>query len=285
VKTEKIPIVAEPDPRYWRRRANRRVRKARLTRSLRRWSAVGVALTIVGAALFQAGSHAVEQFKNGGGFTVERIEVEGAVRGGAASIQDLLARYAGRNLVDLNLYDVAAVAASDPWVLRASAKRVLPGTLYVTVAERHPAAVAVIDGTAYVVDTTGYVVGRLRPGAFERLPVLTGLDRYDRPALAAALVRGVRAIARLQSSAGTWVGEIAEMNFSRLDRIGVRTVDPGPAILLDPDRVERNVNRYLELRREIAGRAGRLAYVDLRWRDRITVMPAARAMTPMMEDG
>jgi hypothetical protein len=55
----------------------------------------------------------------------------------------------------------------------------------------------------------------------------------------------------------------------------VRTVDPGPAILLDPDRVERNLNRYLELRREIARRAGRLEYVDLRWRERISVMPAA----------
>jgi cell division septal protein FtsQ len=278
MNTGTIPVVAEPDQRYWRRRANRRVRKARLTRSLRRWSAVAVALGIIGTALFQVGSHAVDRIKSRGGFAVEYIEVEGAVRGGAGSIRERLAPFVGQNIVDLNLFKVAAVAASDPWVLSASAKRVLPATLHVTVAERHPAAVAVIDGAAYVVDTTGYVVGPLQHGVFGHLPVLTGLDGFDRDSLAAALVSGVRAIARLRESAGTWVGEIAEMDLSRRDRIEVRTVDPGPVILLDPGRVERNLNRYLELRREIAGRAGRLEYVDLRWQDRIAVMPVAQAI-------
>jgi cell division septal protein FtsQ len=278
MNTGTLPLVAEPDQRYWRRRANRRLRKARLTRTLRHWSATAFALGIIGTALFQVGSHAVEKIKSRGGFAVESIEVEGAVRGGAASIRDRLAPFVGRNIVDLNLFEVATVAASDPWVLSASAKRVLPATLHVTVSERHPAAVAVIDGAAYVVDTTGYVVGRWRRGAFEHLPVLKGLDGLERDHLAAALLSGVRAIARLRENAGTWVGEIAEMDLSRRDRIEVRTVDPGPVILLDPDRVERNLNRYQELRREIAGRAGRLEYVDLRWRDRIAVMPAAMAI-------
>ncbi len=67
------------------------------------------------------------------------------------------------------------------------------------------------------------------------------------------------------------------------DRIAVRTFDPGPLILLDPRDVDRNLNRYLELRREIARRAGPLEYVDLRWHDRITVMPAAN--DPRKEDG
>jgi cell division protein FtsQ len=283
MNTVAIPIVAEPDQRYWRRRANRRVRKARLTRTLRRWSAFGVALTIIGAALFQAGSHAVERIKQRGGFAVERIEVEGALRGGAASIRDRVGSYVGQNIVDLNLYDVADAAASDPWVLSASAKRVLPGTLHITVMERHPAAVALIDGAEYVVDATGYVVAPHRRGTFEHLPVLAGLDGFDQEELVAVLIRGVRAIARLRETAGVWVGEIAAMDFSRSDRIGVRTVDPGPDILLDPHRVERNVNRYLELRREIAAWTGPLEYVDLRWQDHIAVMPASQAIPPREE--
>ena len=52
----------------------------------------------------------------------------------------------------------------------------------------------------------------------------------------------------------------------------------GPEILLDPHRVERNLNRYLKLRREIARRADQLEYVDLRWQDRIAVMPAAQTI-------
>ncbi|MHC5024882.1 MAG: cell division protein FtsQ/DivIB [Planctomycetota bacterium] len=269
------PILAEPDQRYWRRRANRKVRKARWTSRLRRWSAVAAALVIIGMAMFQAGSHAVDNFKKRAGLGVERIELRGVEHGGADSILDLLANYVGRNIVDVNLYEIAAVAESHPWVLRASAKRVLPGTLQVTITERHPAAIAVIDDVAYVVDTTGFVVGRRQPGVYEHLPVFVGFDGLEAKDLAAALVRGTRAIARLHRAAGVWVGQIAEMNFSSPDRIAVRTVDAGPAILLDPSRVERNLNRYLELRREIARRAGRLEYVDLRWRERISVMPAA----------
>ena len=54
--------------------------------------------------------------------------------------------------------------------------------------------------------------------------------------------------------------------------------------LLDPERVDRNLNHYLELRREIARRTGpSLQYVDLRWQDRIAVMPAVR--TTLTEGG
>jgi cell division septal protein FtsQ len=279
-----IPIVAEPDQRYWRRRANRRVRKARLTRSLRRWSAMALALVIVGVALFQAGSHAVDRIKMLGGLTVRHLEIVGADRGGSESIRKRLASFVGRNIVDIDLDEVRAAVIDDPWVLGASAKRVLPGTLHVTVLERHPAAVAVIDEIAYVVDTTGFVVGRLEPGSFERLPTLTGLDRYEGQGLEAVLAYGVRTIGRLHEVAGPWAGELAEMDLSRRDRIAVRTGDPGPAILLDPERIDRNLNRYLGLQREIARRAGRLEYIDLRWQDRISVMPASSSV-PAMEGG
>lgn len=269
------PVLAEPQQHYWRRRANRRVRKARLTRSLGRWLVSAMALGVIGTAVFQAGAHVVDTVKNVDGLTVERIEVEGAVRAGPAAIRERLQPYVGRNILDLSLYEVAAAAQADPWVLSAAAKRILPGTLRVTVHERHAAALAVIGGVAYVVDTTGFVAGRAEAGEFAELPVIHGLDGLDRETLAAMLRRGAGTIARLQRTAGVWIGEVAAIDFARPDRITLRTFDPGPLILLDPRDVERNLNRYLELRREIARHAGPLEYVDLRWHDRITVMPAA----------
>lgn len=269
------PVLAEPEQHYWRRRANRRVRKARLTRSLARWLASATALGIIGTAVFQAGAHAVDSVKHVDGLAVERIDVEGALRAGPEALHDRLEPFLGQNILDLRLYEVVAAAEADPWVLNASAKRILPGTLRVTIQERHPAALARIDGVSYVVDTTGYVAGKADAGEFSDLPVLLGLDGLERDALAATLRRGVGTLVRLQRATGIWVDEIAVIDFSRKDRIVVGTVDPGPRILLDPREVERNLNRFLELRREIARRAGPLDYVDLRWSDRITVMPAA----------
>ena len=277
---ETKPILYESQQRYWRRRANRRVRKARLTRSAARWFAASVALGIIGTALFQAGEHALERLRSTDDLAVEKIEIDGAERAGPEAIRGRLSGYIGRNIVDLNLYEVAAEAAADPWVLEASAKRILPGTLRVTVVERRPSAVARIDGRFYLVDDTGYIVG---PGRFEGLPVLVGLDGLDRGTLVATLNRGADAIEQLRRTAETWVREISEIDLSRQDRIEVFTEGDEPTILLDPHRIERNVNGYLELRREIARRVGALDYVDLRWQDRISVMPAVH--NPLKEGG
>ncbi len=54
------------------------------------------------------------------------------------------------------------------------------------------------------------------------------------------------------------------------------TSDGGPTILLDPRRVELNLLEFLELREAIHRRVGAAEYVDLRWRDRISVMPASK---------
>ena len=44
-------------------------------------------------------------------------------------------------------------------------------------------------------------------------------------------------------------------------------------ILLDPERIDRNLERYIRLSRAIDDRVGAQTYVDLRWQDRISVMP------------
>jgi len=43
--------------------------------------------------------------------------------------------------------------------------------------------------------------------------------------------------------------------------------------LLDPERADRNLLEYLALEDEIGRRVGAATYIDLRWRDRIAVMP------------
>jgi len=61
--------------------------------------------------------------------------------------------------------------------------------------------------------------------------------------------------------------------------VALRTAAEEPQLLLDPDRVEQNLDPYLELREAIARRVGDADYVDLRWRDRISVMPVVNNET------
>jgi hypothetical protein len=264
------PIVAEPEQHYWRRKANRKVRKARLTQRLRHWSAGAFALAIVTVAMFQAGAHAVNEIRATPVLAVEHIEIAGGRRAGEEALRGRLAGFLGASIVDVNLYEVAAAAAGDPWVLHASAKRILPDTLRVEVLERRPAAVARIDGRFWVVDETGFVVA---PGRRDDLPVLAGLDGLDRDVLEQRLRHGALAVAALRRAAPAWLSGIEELHLGGADRVEARTGPDGPTILLDPRRVERNLGAYLALAREIEERSGVPASVDLRWRDRISVIP------------
>lgn len=268
------PINVGPEQRYWRSRGNRRVRKARRTVQLFRWSLILTANGIVAAALILTAEKTVDYLTTTDEFSVKRIDLQGVARASVEGIDARLGRYVGRNILDLDLTQVEAEVQSDPWVHRAAVRRVLPGTLYVRVEERRPAALAVIGDRPHLVDSTGYVIGPAPAGTVDRLPMLSGLEGLDDDALRSTLARGVRMLDRLHRTSDDFAVRIAELDVSRDDRVGVRTADGGPTILLDPDRVDQNIYPFLELRDSIQRRVGTASYIDLRWRDRISVMPA-----------
>jgi cell division protein FtsQ len=177
--------------------------------------------------------------------------------------------------VELALDEVAIAATRDPWVKAASVKRILPGTLRVTVTERTPGALAVIGGSVYVVDDGGFVMGPAGPDLPFDFPLLVGLNAQKGKDREATLARGIELLMRLHETYPAWTRGIAEVDLSRRDRVVVTRVDGGPQILLDPERIDRNLGAYLALQPTIARRVGNTSRVDLRWSQRISLLPAA----------
>jgi len=272
---QRRPITTEPELRYWRRRANRRVRKARLTRSLLRLLR-GLALhTAIAIVVLLAAGRAFQQLSKSHALELERVELRGIARAAEPQIRRALDGFVGRNLMEIDLDDVAEVARQDVWVSDVQVRRMLPDTLCIELDERSPSALALIDGTPFVIDSDGAPVGVVGPDLWEDLPILTGLDDLDPGERAARLAFGIEVLERLRSLSPSFADDISELNLSSGDRIVVRTVVPGPRLLLDPLHVERNIRRWLNHRDGIESRTGGTDYVDLRWRDRITVMPAS----------
>jgi cell division protein FtsQ len=270
---QRKPILAEPDQKYWRRKANQRVRKQRFTRNLARWAGIFAANALIAGGIVFAGLEASAKLLGGPEFAIDGFRIERSSRSSASRIEERLARtYGGRNIFSVNLYEIERMAMLDPWVRAASVKRVLPGTIRVRVVERIPVAVALIDGVAHLVDGEGYVIGLTGSGA-DDLPVLTGLRGREGDELVAALHNGVSMLERLNVHAPLFAAQLSELDLSDPSRVIVHPLDGGPRLLLDPERVERNVNRWLELGRTIRQRAGALDYVDLRWSQRIAVKP------------
>lgn len=263
----------DQDRRYWRRRANLKVRKAKITRAVLRWSLILLLHGVAIAAIVFASARALRHAAGTEEFAVARIQVGGVERADKAAVGAVLNPLLGESLLEIDLEAAAERVEEVPWILRASLKRKLPGTLRVAVEERQPAVMAVIDGLVRIVDEEGRVICPAGPEASFDLPVLTGLDRFEGDELRMMLMRGVLVLDRLRSADPVWAARVSRIDLARDDRIEVTTIDPGPKLLLDPDAAERNLNPFLALSEEIRRRVGDAEYVDLRWKDRISVMP------------
>ena len=260
----------EQDRRYWRRRYNRRVRKARRARSFLHYAIIGSAQLALATMFVLAGVHVADFITETDSLALRQLRFEGFQRGSAQTVRDSLGHLDGHNLLSLDLRGITGIVASDRWVRDASVRRELPHTLVVRVQEREPAAIALIAGIAHLVDDQGVVIGACGPRMAEDLPVLVGFGELEGDALAAAIGRGVDALAQLAQIDPGLAEEIAELDLGGRDRVVARLLQ-GPPLLLDPQRVERNVEDYLALRTEIGARVATVEYVDLRWRERITV--------------
>jgi cell division septal protein FtsQ len=267
----------EPDRRYWRRRVNRHVRKARRARTLLRWAGILAANLAIAAVLVVSAASVARHFATSDELAVREIVVDGTAATTPEAVRAVLRGYLGRNVAEVALEEVAASATENPWVKEATVKRVLPGTLRVTVVERTPGALALVKGLVYVVDDGGFVMGPAGPELAYDLPLLVGLDGYQGKAREAALARGVALLLELHVRFPGWTRGISEVDLSRGDRVIVTRTDGGPQILLDPQRIDRNLGAYLALQPMIARKVGGTSRVDLRWSRRISLLPAADA--------
>jgi cell division protein FtsQ len=267
----------EPDRRYWRRRVNRHVRKARRARTLLRWTGILAANAAVGAVLLVSGASVARHVATSDDLQVREIVVDGTVRTTPDAVRAALVGFLGQNLVELSLEEVARTATRDPWVKEASVKRILPGTLRVAVTERSPGALALLGGLVYVVDDCGFVMGPAGPDLPFDLPLLVGLDASQGKDREAALARGVALLMCLHDRFPAWARGISEADLARPDRVVLTRSDGGPQILLDPEQIDRNVGAYLALQPTISRQVGATTRVDLRWSRRISLLPAADA--------
>ena len=269
---EPVGLPTDPDRRYWRRRANRRVRQERRTRTLLRWSGVAGINLVLLAFLAYSGNRVIRHLTTSPEFALRNIRIEGCRPDTADRIRWSLAEIEGQNVLELDLQSITARVKEDPWVLTCTVKRMLPHTLRVTVEEREPAVVARVGKRNVVVDRTGTVIADAGPITAQGLTVITGLERMQNEHREGAVRKGVAAMEVLRHTAAGWTEALTEIDLSRTDRI-VATPASGPRVLLDPERADRNLLEYLALEDEIGRRVGAATYIDLRWRDRIAVMP------------
>jgi cell division septal protein FtsQ len=277
----RTPARREP-LRYLRRDGNRMVRARRRRRTAARMSVVGLMWAAGAVALASGGIYLLRLAFSPAHFQLARVVVQGAREATNVEIEDLVKESVGSNLLTIDLGGVEKKVRAHPWIGATGSVRIqrrLPSTLIVSFTERTAGGLAMLDGEVWLLDERGMPIDRFGPRyAQYDFPIIRGLDALagHREALAAALAEGVGVAQRLAAKAPAMASQVSEIDMAHDGMVVLKLEGETYDVRLARGDDLGNLDRFLALKDQIREPGGPdLEYVDLRWRDRIAVMPAA----------
>lgn len=111
-------------------------------------------------------------------FNLQEVMVTGEKRVEKEAIKKLSGVRIGQNILSIDLKKMAEMIESQPWVLRANIRRVLPRGLSIEVKEREPVAILKTD-KLYYLDRGGKPITELDNGDISAYPVITGFSKAE----------------------------------------------------------------------------------------------------------
>ena len=132
---------------------------------------ISTILFIVGAVslfLIFAYSHLVSSEY----FALKTLEIQGNSRLTSREILETADLVDGGNTLALSIDAIEESLSGHPWVEEVSVKRVLPGTLIISIREKNPAFWVLHEGSLYYADAWGSIIAPVIPGKFSSLPSL-----------------------------------------------------------------------------------------------------------------
>ncbi|MGE0041267.1 MAG: cell division protein FtsQ/DivIB [Vicinamibacterales bacterium] len=267
-------VAAPADKRF--RRAHVKPAKRRRTWWRHAWLAARV-LALAGLAAYGAwrGTALVAGAPQ---LAVTTVEVRGQSRLSTGEVLALVDGLKGRNILAVRLEDWRQRLLGSAWVEDASLRRVLPGTIDVTVRERQPMGIARLGHELYLVDARGVVVDEFGPNYADLdLPIIDGLE--SAPSAGGPLVDEARAAlaARVLASLAEHpelAARVSQIDVGDLrDAVVILEGDTALLRLGDTDFAAR-LQGYIDLAPALRERVADIDYVDLRFGERLYVRPA-----------
>lgn len=260
---------------FLRRRQDLRMRHSRRRRlTLRALPLVGIAAAagvLIGAA-FGVRWYLLHADR----FRLHHVAFTPGDRVAAADLRRVTDRALNRNIFTLDLDRIERDLQGVKWVASAKVKRVLPDRLFCSIEESVPMGLGLLHGRVQLLDGDGAPIDLYSASADAKrwsFPIFTGLDENHSDAERAQAARGYDFLKWLGTTHPGLAEEISEIDLSQPDRLALRLNRGGPVVRINPQDYGTNLDRWIGMRDWLAGRLGDGAYVDLRFRDRITFQP------------
>ena len=247
--------------------------------------AAGIRTAAMGAGLAGAGVVAVVALllclRFHPRFTVTRVVLEGVPETRRAEAEAATDRCIGQPLLFVDLDGPVSALSAAPWVERATARRVVPGTIQITVTARPPVALARKGDELWAIDAAGTLLG---PHAGKGLAATADWVLIDATGgEPKALSRGAAFVVRLREDDPELFARLSEVSvegdsFAVVDREIRTRLLFGPDAL-KPGRASALWRVYIGLCPELERHALLRSEADLRFNDRIILKaPASDAV-------
>ncbi len=197
-------------------------------------------------------------------FAVAEIAVSPTQRLSRAAVLDWAGLYEGIGIWNVDLDATARRLEEHPWIARAEVRREPPRRLIVTVTERRPAAIVLLD-QPYYVDRRGVAFSPLGPDEPLALPLVTGIEAAlvagEAPYARHAIRQALR-VMRTMRAAGLPF-RVSEVHIERQEGITVFPVEPRIALGFGWRALPERVARLEEVLGTFGGREAQLRAIDL----------------------
>jgi cell division protein FtsQ len=194
------------------------------------------------------------------GFAVENVSVVGRERENREAILAALAVTRGTPILGIDLAAAKMRLEALPWIRSADVERLLPDTLFVRLAERHPLALWQRQGTLSLIADDGTVLAGQNIDGYGSLVILVG---DDAPKLGAGL------LAMLASEPSLYPHVTAAVRVG--DRRWNLRLDSGTDVALPEDDAATAWHRLAQLDREQSLLERNVLAVDMRLPDRLVL--------------
>jgi cell division septal protein FtsQ len=197
-------------------------------------------------------------------FAVDEIVVTPTVRVRSGALLAWTSLKPGISIWSVDPAALGARLERHPWIRRATVRREFPRRLMVSVAEREPAAVVLID-QLYYVDRGGTVVARVGRDDTLDLPFVTGIEAAvlagERPFPRHAIRQALKLLQSMRAAGLSF--RVSEVHIEREQGITVFPVAPRVALVFGWNRFPLKLERLERVLDGFAGRESEIREIDL----------------------
>ena len=201
-------------------------------------------------------------------FSVREIQVRGAEKVSGDEVVTMAGLRRGMSIWKIDLEQIEQKIRRHAWVRRVSARREFPRRVIIDVEERSPKAIVALQ-KLYYVDADGVVFKEVAAGESVQFPLLTGLSAEQISAPDTATRRRIREAIRLSEMMVQRSHSLSEIHFAKPNRLIVYTTEYPIALHMGWGNWAEKLTRMERLLELWKGNEGRLASLDMSFRDQV----------------